>query len=77
MRLISPIPGAPGFSLISNPPKVSAITVPSPVLHFTSAMWASWAALTQDKPSPKASFKARARLNAPAPLEPKPYPMGT
>ena len=38
--VISPIPGAPGLLLISNPPKYSAITVPKPVPHSISAICA-------------------------------------
>ena len=34
---VNPFPGAPGFNRISYPPAYNAATVPSPVLHATSA----------------------------------------
>ena len=73
---VSPMPGAPGLTNTPKPPVSSARTVPRPVPHSISAMWATRAASTRDIPSLRASFSARARLRAPPPLEPNPAPTG-
>ena len=74
--VISANPGAPGFVRRSSPPKKADVTVPNPVLFFTSASCAICAASTWVKSDPRASLSARDRLRAPAPLVPYPHLIG-
>ena len=67
-----PMPGAPGLSLISNPPWYDAKTSPNPVLHSISTSCAICATSILDNLDFNASFNAIASDNATAPLEPRP-----
>lgn len=73
----SPVPGAPGLVRTLNPPEKAEATVPKPVLHLTSHVWAIPADSVLVRDRPIASLRARDSPRAPAPLVPYPQPMGS
>ncbi len=77
MRSMTAIPGAPGSNVSMQPPIINGPTVPSPVLHRTSAEWATLPSSLYVQSIPKVLERASAEPNAPPALVPNPAPIGT